>query len=86
MQGSVNVYEVDQGPAKSSITVMLTFGANRSITPPMIIYPYKRKPPPEILESVSDPKWGNGELDIRIMAGRSRLCFMSISEMYLIPI
>ncbi|KAI4466075.1 hypothetical protein MML48_3g00020180 [Holotrichia oblita] len=62
-RGSVNVYEVDQGTAKSSITVMFTFGANGSITPLMITYPYKRKLPPEILETVSDRKWGIGYSD-----------------------
>ncbi|KAI4466076.1 hypothetical protein MML48_3g00016412 [Holotrichia oblita] len=62
-RGSVNVYEVDQGTAKSSITVMFTFGANGSITPLMITYPYKRKPPPEIVETVSDRKWGIGYSD-----------------------
>ena len=62
LRGTKNVYELDQAPAKSAITVMFTFGANGSVTPPMIIYPYKRKPPKDILETVPD-KWGVGYSD-----------------------
>lgn len=61
-RGTRNVYEVDQGNAKTSLTVMFTFCANGDVTPPMIIYPYKRKPPKEILETVPD-KWGLGYSD-----------------------
>ncbi|KAJ8945467.1 hypothetical protein NQ314_009219 [Rhamnusium bicolor] len=61
-RGSKNVYEIDQGIAKSALTVMFTFSANGSLTPPMIIYPYKRKPPQEILETVPSD-WGVGYSD-----------------------
>lgn len=58
-KGSKNVYEVDQGNAKSNLTVMFTFGASGMTTPPMVIYPYKRLPP-QIADSV--PKgWGIGK-------------------------
>lgn len=41
-KGAKNVYEVDIGAAKQNLTVMFTFSALGSITPPMIIYPNKR--------------------------------------------
>lgn len=44
-KGTKNVYEVEQGPSKTNITVMFTFSAAGGITPPMIIYAYKRLPP-----------------------------------------
>jgi hypothetical protein len=43
-KGIRNVYEIDVGKAKTQITVMFTFGASGEVTPPMIIYPYKRLP------------------------------------------
>lgn len=48
--------EVQHQP-KNNITVMFTFSARRDITPPMVIYAYKR--PSEILYSVPD-EWGVG--------------------------
>jgi hypothetical protein len=57
-RGTRNVYEVDRGQAKSTLTVLFTFAASGTITAPMIIYPYKRLPS-EI--SMSVPKsWGIG--------------------------
>jgi hypothetical protein len=57
-RGIRNVYEVDRGQAKSTLTVLFTFSASGTITAPMIIYPYKRLPS-EI--SMSVPKsWGIG--------------------------
>uniref|UniRef100_A0A2H1VR69 SFRICE_028309 n=1 Tax=Spodoptera frugiperda TaxID=7108 RepID=A0A2H1VR69_SPOFR len=44
LKGDRNVYEIDRGQAKSSITVMFTFYANGDLTPPMIILSYKRLP------------------------------------------
>ncbi|KAI4464140.1 hypothetical protein MML48_4g00016706 [Holotrichia oblita] len=41
-RGSRNVYEVDQGSTKSTITVMFTFSAAGLTTPPMVIFPGKR--------------------------------------------
>lgn len=57
-KGSKNVYEIDQGNAKENITVMFTFSANGDITPPMVIYPYKRLPQ-SIAQSVPE-EWGIG--------------------------
>lgn len=57
-RGSKNVYELEQGAGKFNITVMFTFSASGIITPPMIVYAYKRLPL-SIAESV--PKdWGIG--------------------------
>lgn len=57
-KGSKNVYQIEQGPAKTNITVMFTFSASGCITSPMIIYPYKRLPR-NIVESVPNG-WGIG--------------------------
>lgn len=60
-KGCRNVYEVDKGAAKANLTVMFTFSAAGDVTPPMIIYPYKRLP-----QSIADsvPKtWGIGLSD-----------------------
>lgn len=57
-KGVRNVYETDCGQAKASLTVMFTFCANGDITPPMIIYPNKRRNP-EITRSLPDD-WGYG--------------------------
>lgn len=58
-KGSQNVYEVEQGPSKTNITVMFTFSAAGVVTPPMVIYAYKRLPP-KIAESVP-AEWGIGK-------------------------
>jgi hypothetical protein len=58
-RGTRNVYEVDRGQAKFTLTVLFTFAASDTITAPMIIYPYKPYKPSEI--SMSVPKsWGIG--------------------------
>ncbi|XP_050309028.1 uncharacterized protein LOC126745298 [Anthonomus grandis grandis] len=44
LKGSKNVYEVDMGGVKQNLTVMFTFSASGTITPPMIIFPNKRLP------------------------------------------
>jgi hypothetical protein len=60
-KGIRNVYEIDVGKAKTQITVMFTFGASGEVTPPMIIYPYKRLP---AAVAASVPKdWGIGLSD-----------------------
>ncbi|KAI4465086.1 reverse transcriptase [Holotrichia oblita] len=41
-RGSRNVYEVEQGSTKSTITVMFTFSAVGLTTPPIVIFPGKR--------------------------------------------
>jgi hypothetical protein len=55
-KGAKNIYEIDQAAAKSNITVMFTFAASGNLTPPMLIYPYKRLPA-SIAETVPDD-WG----------------------------
>ncbi|KAH9639510.1 hypothetical protein HF086_004336 [Spodoptera exigua] len=69
LKGDRNVYEIDRGQAKSSITVMFTFCANGDLTPPMIILPYKRLPgdiatkvPEEWGIGLSDNGWMKAEL------------------------
>ena len=57
-RGARNVYEIDNAPAKSNLTVLFTFSAKGDITPPFIIYPYKRVPS-AIASSVPDT-WGVG--------------------------
>ncbi|XP_067004498.2 uncharacterized protein [Anabrus simplex] len=57
-----NVYEIDRGLAKASITVMFTFSASGCIVPPMIIYPNQRIRA-EIQNSIPDPEWGIGRSD-----------------------
>lgn len=57
-RGTRNVYEVDRGQAKSTVTVLFTFSAAGEVTPPMIVFPYNRLPS-DIALSV--PKtWGIG--------------------------
>ncbi|KAJ8933907.1 hypothetical protein NQ314_013707 [Rhamnusium bicolor] len=48
-----NVYQIEQGPSKTNITVMFTFSAYGVTTPPMIVYAYKRLSK-NIAESVPD--------------------------------
>lgn len=60
-KGAKNVYEIDHAPARSSLTVMFTFAANGEITPPMVIFPYKRLPS-EIASKVPSD-WGIGLSD-----------------------
>lgn len=57
VKGSRNVYEIDHNP-KVNLTVMFTFEASGKVTPPMIIYPYKRLPA-DVAKSVPDG-WGIG--------------------------
>lgn len=60
-KGTKNVYEVDNAPAKTALTVMFTFGANGSITPPMVIFPNKRLS--TSITSTIPPDWGIGLSD-----------------------
>lgn len=75
-RGSKNVYQVDQGLAKANLTVMFTFAASGAVTPPMIIYPYKRLPT-NIVNSVPGD-WGLGISDNGWM--KSELFFEYISN------
>nr|CAI5852764.1 unnamed protein product [Callosobruchus analis] len=62
-RGAKNIYEVDVGQAKASITVLFTFAAAGNITPPMIVYAYKRLPS-NIVNSIPDPSWGVAHSDL----------------------
>ena len=57
-KGAKNVYEIDNAPSKSNLTVLFTFSAEGEVTPPFIIYPYKRLPT-SIANSVPN-EWGVG--------------------------
>lgn len=57
-RGTSNVYEVENASSKSNITVMFTFSATGLLTPPMVIFPYKRLPN-YIIQSVPE-EWGIG--------------------------
>lgn len=68
-KGCKNVYQIDSGQAKSSLTVMFTFSASGVTTPPMIIYPLKRMSskiqktvPNEYGIGLSDNGWMKAEL------------------------
>lgn len=60
-KGEKNVYEIDHAQAKTSLTVMFTFGADGQVTPPMVIFPYKRLPG-EITSKIPED-WGVGLSD-----------------------
>lgn len=60
-RGARNVYEVEYASSKATLTVMLTFTASSQVTPPMIVYPYKRLPT-NIAKSMP-PGWGIGLSD-----------------------
>ncbi|XP_049949772.1 uncharacterized protein LOC126457500 isoform X3 [Schistocerca serialis cubense] len=59
--GFKNIYEVEKGPAKATLTVMCTFSADGKMCPPMIIYPYQRIPT-KVISKVPE-KWGIGRSD-----------------------
>ncbi|CAH1978113.1 unnamed protein product [Acanthoscelides obtectus] len=61
-KGAKNVYSVEKGSSKESITVMFSFSASGLTCPPMIIYGYKRIPE-KISQTVKDPDWGIGRSD-----------------------
>lgn len=77
-RGSRNVYQVDQGLAKANLTVMFTFAASGAVTPPMIIYPYKRLP--NYIVSSVPGDWGVGISDNGWM--KSELFFEYISNIF----
>lgn len=56
--GTKNVYEVELGNSKASITVMCTFSASGIICPPMVIFPLQRISQ-EIVRNVPSD-WGIG--------------------------
>lgn len=57
-RGIQNVYEIEQGSVKSSVTVLFTFNANGVRTRPTMVYPHKRLPS-SIGRSVTED-WGIG--------------------------
>lgn len=68
-KGTKNVYEVDLGKAKTTLTVLFTFSAAGSYTPPLIIYPGKRlrkeigdSIPEEFTFATSDTGWMKTEI------------------------
>lgn len=58
IRGERDVYEVDHAAAKTSLTVLFTFGADGDITPPLVVFPNKRLPK-DITASVPS-EWGIG--------------------------
>ncbi|XP_030767168.1 uncharacterized protein LOC115890944, partial [Sitophilus oryzae] len=60
-KGARNVYEMEHASSKTTLTVMFTFRASGKVTPPMIIYPYKRLPM-NVAKSIPG-EWGIGLSD-----------------------
>ncbi|KAI4466250.1 hypothetical protein MML48_3g00007178 [Holotrichia oblita] len=77
-RGSRNVYEVEQGSTKSTITVMFTFSVAGLTTPPMVIFPGKRLRV-DIQASVPG-NWGIGLSDSGWM--KAELFFEYISNVF----
>ncbi|KAJ8931372.1 hypothetical protein NQ314_015717 [Rhamnusium bicolor] len=77
-KGARNVYEVDNAPAKSNLTVLFTFSAQGEVTPPFVIYPYKRLLA-SIAASVPD-EWGIGTSSNRWM--KTELFFEYIANVF----
>ncbi|KAE8749581.1 hypothetical protein FOCC_FOCC003569 [Frankliniella occidentalis] len=44
LRGAKNVYDVDGGEPKASVTTLFTFSADGGTVPPMLVYPYQRIP------------------------------------------
>lgn len=68
-KGTRNVYEVDSGKAKTTLTVLFTFSAAGNFTQPLIIYPGKRlrkeigdSIPDEFTFTTSDTGWMKTEI------------------------
>lgn len=61
LKGARNVYEVEQAPSKTNLTVLFTFSADGNTVPPMIVYPLKRISE-EIGNSIPDG-WSIGKSD-----------------------
>lgn len=55
-KGDKNIYSVEQGNPKESVTVLFTFSADGKVCPPLIVFPYKRLP--DRIASSVPPKWG----------------------------
>lgn len=54
-KGFKNVYTINKGNEKETITVLLVFSAIGKIVPPMVVFPYKR-PPKDVINSMR-PDW-----------------------------
>jgi len=57
-RGARNVYEIERGSSKLNVTVLFTFNASGVITPPTVVYPYKRLP--HVVGSSVPNDWGIG--------------------------
>lgn len=73
-----NVYEVELGKSKASLTVMCTFSASGVVCPPMVIYPLQRISQ-EIVNNVPN-NWGIGRSDNGWM--KSELFFEFIGNVF----
>ncbi|XP_055641201.1 uncharacterized protein LOC129778360 [Toxorhynchites rutilus septentrionalis] len=80
MRGEKNMYRVEQGPAKKSITVMFTSSAAGKMYPPMVVLPYK-KIPMEVIRSIP-AEWGIGKTDSGWM---NTTCFLEYVKNILHP-
>lgn len=58
LRGTRNVYEINYGNNKLNLTVLFTFSASGTTTPPTLVYSYKRLPS-SIARIVSND-WGFG--------------------------
>lgn len=74
-KGARNVYEIDNAPAKSNLTVLFTSCPNGDITPPFSMYPYKRLPH----SIASSDRWGIGTSPNGWMKTEQ---FLNISQMF----
>lgn len=54
-KGYKNIYTIQQGNEKETITVLMTFNAYGDIAPPMVVFPYVR-PPSDVINSMP-PDW-----------------------------
>nr|XP_022909351.1 uncharacterized protein LOC111420562 [Onthophagus taurus] len=81
-KGAKNVYSVEKGSPKESITVMFSFSASGLTCPPLIIYPYKRIPE-KISQTVKDPDWGIGRSDNGWMTAETFYDYEGFTEEFL---
>lgn len=52
-KGWKNVYTIQKGSEKETITCLFTFSANGGTVTPMVVFPYVR-PPKDVIDSVPD--------------------------------
>lgn len=61
-KGWKNLYEIAKGSEKETITVLLVISAAGESLPPMVVFPYVRRPPKEVVDS-APPSWFIGLSD-----------------------